>query len=98
MVQPSKFKHLEFNWDEHNIEEILAHSVQTNEVEECFYNRHTVYRNKRKLGRIYETFKLEGKTDGGRTLIVIFFIKSKTTVRSKMGATALIRVITAWEI
>jgi hypothetical protein len=28
MVQPSKFKWLEFEWDEHNLSELNAHAVQ----------------------------------------------------------------------
>ena len=96
MVQPAKFRSIEFEWDEHNLSEITGHGVSADETEQCFYNRHKVYRNKRK-GRPYLTYKLEGVTDRGRALVVIFFVKQKTTVRSPAGACALIRVITAWE-
>ena|SRR5579883_1577940 len=98
MVQPSKFKHLEFEWNENNLEELAGHAVAFWEAEECFYNPHRTYRNKRKAGRTYETFKLEGVTDAGRSLLLIFFVKEKTTVRSSGGSTALIRVITGWDI
>ena len=98
MVQPAKFRTIEFEWDEYNLEEIAAHQVGYEEAEQCLFNRHQVYRNKKKAGRRYETFKLEGRTDAGRSLLVIFFVKGKTPVRSPGGACALIRVITAWEV
>ena len=98
MVQPSRFKHLEFEWDEYNLDELAGHSVGYLEVEECFYNRHSVFRNKTKPRRNYETFKLEGQTDAGRRLLVIFFVREKSRVRLTFGAVALIRAITAWEI
>lgn len=97
MVQPSKFRHLDFEWDENNVDELMAHGIGSWEAEECFYNQHRTYRNKRKTGRDYETFKLEGSTDAGRDLLLIFFVKRKTTVRSMHGSTAFIRVITGWD-
>ncbi|OGP04501.1 MAG: hypothetical protein A2Z91_00860 [Deltaproteobacteria bacterium GWA2_38_16] len=98
MVQVSKFKWLEFEWDEHNTEELQRHSVFPTETEECFYNEHEVFRNKRKPKRKYETYKLIGKTNAGKKLLLIFFVKEKSTVRSSQGAVALIRVITGWEV
>jgi uncharacterized DUF497 family protein len=98
MVQPSKFKRLEFEWDEHNMGELARHDVVYTEAEQCFYNEHRVFRNKKKFGRNYDTFKLEGMTDAGKALLLIFFVKEKTRVRSSFGATALIRVITGWGI
>ena len=98
MVQPAKFRSIEFEWDEHNLDEIARHQVGYEEAEECFFNRHQVFRNKKTAGRRYDTFKLSGRTDAGRSLLVIFFVKEKTTVRSLGGPCALIRVITAWEV
>lgn len=91
MVQPNKFKTIEFEWDEHNLHEVFQHAVAPDKAEFCFFNAHRVYRNKKKLGRTYETFKLEGRTDNGRKLLVIFFVKEK------VAGSALVRVITAWE-
>lgn len=51
MVQPSKFKWLEFEWDEHNLSELDGHGLRFWEAEECFYRPHRVFRNKRKMGR-----------------------------------------------
>lgn len=98
MVQPAKFRSIEFEWDEYNLDEIARHHVGYEEAEECFFNRHQVFRNKKKAGRRYDTFKLSGRTDAGRSLLLIFFVKEKTTVRSPGGPCALIRVITAWEV
>jgi uncharacterized DUF497 family protein len=98
VVQPAKFRSIEFEWDENNLDEIARHQVGYEEAEECFFNRHQVFRNKKKAGRRYDTFKLSGRTDAGRSLLVIFFVKEKTTVRSLGGPCALIRVITAWEV
>lgn len=97
MVQPAKFKWLEFEWDEHNLEELAAHGVQFWEAQECFYRAHRVFRNKRKPGRSYETFKLIGRSDAGRPLLLIFFAKGKNSVGVRGETTALIRVITGWE-
>ena len=98
MVQLAKFRSIEFEWDEHNLGEIAGHGIGPDEAEQCFFNSHRVYRNKKKTGRRYKTFKLEGKSDPGRQLLLIFFVKEKTAVRSAAGPRALIRIITGWEI
>lgn len=98
MVQISKFRWIEFEWDEYNIEELQWHSIAPNEAEECFYNKHEVFRNKKKLGRKYMTYKLNGKTDSGRQLLLIFFVKEKSKVRLSQGSVAQVRVITGWEV
>lgn len=97
MVQPAKFRNIEFEWDEGNVEELIRHGIDPEEAEEFFFNKYRITRNKRKAGRSYETFKLQGRTNGGRSLWLVFFVKGKTTVRSIFGACALIRVITGWE-
>lgn len=68
MVRPSKFRQLEFEWDEYSLAELVGHSLGFWEAEECFHDFHRVFRNKRKSGRSYETFKLEGVTDSGRVV------------------------------
>ena len=98
MVQISKFRWIEFEWDEYNVTELQGHSIAPNEVEACFYNEHEIFRNKKKPGRKYQTFKLVGKTDSGRKLLLIFFVKEKTKVRSSLGSVALVRIITGWEV
>jgi len=47
-VDLSKFEAIEFEWDERNLTEIDGHDISDWECEECFFNAHEVYRNKRK--------------------------------------------------
>ena len=92
----SKFAAIEFEWDGGNLDEIEWHQVNDWECEECFFNDHEVYRNKRQ-GRRYSTYRLLGRTDGGRKLTVIFYVRER--YRTGAGqATALVRVITAWPV
>jgi len=95
-VDLSKFIALEFEWDHGNLEEIERHQVQDWECEECSFNNHDVYRNKRQR-RDYSTYRLVGRTDAGRGLVVILYIRERQ--RTVVGrTTALIRVITAWDL
>ncbi len=98
MVHPSKYNEIEFEWDHGNIMEIGKHHVFTYEAEECFFNRHQVFRNKSKPGRDYETYKLIGISDGGKKLLLIFYLKEKVKDNESGKTTALIRVITGWRI
>jgi uncharacterized DUF497 family protein len=93
-VDLSKFVAIEFEWDRGNLDEIEWHQVNDWECEECFFNDHKVYRNKRQ-GRRYATYRLLGRTDGGKELTVIFYVRDRTRIDVE-GTTALIRVITAW--
>lgn len=86
MVNLNKLDYIEFDWDEYNIAEIQNHNIAPEETEECFFNDYYMQRNKKK-GRPYRTYKLTGRTDAGRNLVVIFYEKSKSVLR----------VITAWE-
>ena len=90
----SKFAEIEFEWDDNNLIEIEGHRVAEWECEECFFNDPEVYRNKRQQ-RQYVTYRLVGKTDAGRRLNVIFFVRERH--RTGIGQTiAQVRVITAW--
>ena len=64
------------------------------EAEECFYLPHRAFRNKRKTGRTFMTFKLEGHSEAGRPILLIFYVKTKKSPGGAAGKTALIRVIT----
>ena len=90
----NKFVELTFEWDTGNLSEIEAHRVTDWECEECFFNAHEVYRNKRKQ-RPYTTYRLLGRTDSGRRLTIIFFIRARQRTETEQTI-ALIRVITAW--
>jgi uncharacterized DUF497 family protein len=65
-------------------DELAEHSITFEEAVECFYNDFEVRKNKDYSDR----FKLLGKTDGGRTLCIIFLLKDNNVVR----------IITGWDI
>jgi uncharacterized DUF497 family protein len=91
-----KFNAIEFDWDPGNLGEIERHRVSDWECEECFFNEHEVYRNRRKR-RPYSTYRLIGRTDAGRRLSIIFFVRERQ--RAGIGrTTALVSVITAWPL
>lgn len=92
----SKFETIEFEWDEGNLVEIDGHDIDDWECEECFFNAHEVYRDKRKQ-RQYATYRLLGNTDAGRRLSVIFFVRERRRATGG-GTAAIVRVITAWPV
>jgi uncharacterized DUF497 family protein len=95
-VDLNKFETIEFEWDSGNLAEIEDHRVNDWECEECFFNDHQVYRNTRKQRR-HPTYRLVGRTDAGRRLSVIFFVRERQ--RTAVGrTTAFVRVITAWPL
>ena len=95
-VDLSKFAAIKFEWNSGNLAEIENHRVSDWECEECFFNDHEVYRNKRKQ-RQYPTYRLVSRTDAGRKLNVIFFVRERQR-RGEGQTTALVRVITAWPL
>jgi uncharacterized DUF497 family protein len=95
-VDLRKFAAIAFEWDKGNLPEIEQHRVNDWECEECFFNAHEVYQNKRNQ-RSYLTYQLIGQTDAGRKLKVIFFVRERQ--RTGPGkTTAFVRVITAWPL
>lgn len=75
-----------FIWDEDNIGHLYQHSIRFEEAEQVFFNRYVITPNKKKhgLGR----YRIDGRTDGGRFLRVIFEDFGKNIAR----------VITGWDI
>lgn len=51
----------------------------------------------KKRDRKYRTYKIHGESDSGRRLLLIFFVKEKSTARSTYGSAALVKVVTGWE-
>jgi uncharacterized protein len=83
----------EFEWDEHNEEHIWQrHRITPEEVEECFFNAHVHWREKRrrkgKAGQSEQRYYLLGQTDGGRYLAIVF----------KDCGNNIVRPITAWDM
>jgi uncharacterized DUF497 family protein len=75
-----------FVWDEDNSEHLAAHRVQTWEAEELFFNAYVITPNKKRHGP--RRFRLDGTTDQGRQLRVIF---------EDLGQNAA-RIITGWDL
>jgi len=71
----------EYDW---NKDKLAEHGVTFKEAVETFFNNYEVQRNK----RFRDRYQLIGRTDGGRTLKIIFQLKPKKIVR----------IITGWPI
>ena len=67
----------EFEWDDNNEEKVIAHGVQPEEVEQCFFNRHL---RKHKPGSA-DRWYLFGRTDGGRALFAVYQDREGDLVR-----------------
>ncbi|WP_413943668.1 hypothetical protein [Bdellovibrio sp. HCB-162] len=75
-----------FDWDEDNIIHLLRHGVEYWEAEELFFNPYVITPNKKKHGP--KRFRIDGKTDAGRSLRIIF---------QDLGSCKA-RIITGWDI
>jgi uncharacterized DUF497 family protein len=79
----SRFHPTEFEYDFER-DELHEHRLTFDEAVECFYNDFQIRRNKSFADR----FQLNGETDGGRKLKIIFQLKSNRVVR----------IITGWDL
>jgi uncharacterized DUF497 family protein len=75
-----------FIWDENNEEHLGAHHIQHWEAEEVFFNPYVITPNKKKHGP--KRFRIDGRSDAGRGLRLIF---------EDLGEN-MARVITGWDI
>lgn len=75
-----------FVWDEHNEEHLGRHRVRDWEAEEVFFNAYVITPNKKKYGP--KRFRIDGRTNVGRRLRIIFEDLGSSTAR----------VITGWDI
>ena len=75
-----------FVWDDGNELHLSEHRIHFGEAEEVFFNPYVITPNKKKHGP--NRFKIDGTTNGGRRLRLIF---------EDLGA-PVARVITGWEI
>jgi len=75
-----------FAWDEDNLEHLLSHGVLPQEAEEVFFNRYVITPNKKRYGR--ERYRIDGKTNAGRGLRLIF---------QDLGNN-IARIITGWDL
>ncbi|MEW6058498.1 MAG: BrnT family toxin [Bdellovibrionota bacterium] len=75
-----------FVWDEHNVEHLFQHGISPEEAEQVFFNRYVITPNKKKHGP--KRYRIDGKTDNGRILRIIFQDVGRNTVR----------IITGWDL
>lgn len=75
-----------FVWDEDNEEHLARHRITIEEAEEVFFNRYVVTPNKKKHGP--RRYRIDGRTDHGRSLRLIF---------EEIDA-SVARIITGWDL
>ncbi len=79
-----------FEWDYENkkngnVQHLRDHGIEPEEVEECFFHDFTFALDERRFDDVY---LLDGNTDRGRRLRLVFQDKGN----------GLVRVITGWEL
>ena len=75
-----------FIWDDDNEEHLGDHGIRPWEAEQVFFNRYVITPNKKKHGP--RRFRIDGKTDSGRSLRLIFEDIGKNVAR----------IITGWDL
>jgi uncharacterized DUF497 family protein len=79
-----------FEWDSENkkngnVQHLRDHGIEPHEAEECFFHEYAYARDERRFDDVYV---LDGKTDRGRRLRLVFQDKGNR----------LTRVFTGWEL
>lgn len=80
MVDWGRFVPSDFEYD-FEADHLGAHGVTPEEAAECFYNEHVIRRNRRYRDR----WRLEGSSDAGRKLTIVFELKDGNVVRLITG-------------
>ena len=75
-----------FLWDDDNEEHLGRHRIDPEEADEVFFNRYIITPNKKKHGP--KRYRIDGRTDHGRNLRLIF---------EDMGS-SMARIITGWDL
>ena len=75
-----------FVWDEDNEEHLGRHGILDEEAEEIFFNSYVITPNKKKHGP--RRYRIDGKTNAGRRLRIIFEDLGSCTAR----------IITGWDV
>lgn len=75
-----------FVWDEDNEGHLSLHGIRPEEAEEVFFNRYIITPNKKIHGP--KRYRIDGRTDGGRKLRLIF---------EDLGA-SIARIFTGWDL
>lgn len=76
MVDQTKIKFFEFDWDKGNVDKnLIKHKVTNEETEEIFFNEPlTIFEDLQHSSK-EERFVAYGRTDEGRKLTIIFIIR-----------------------
>ena len=79
-----------FEWDNEckkngNVQHLRDHGIEPNEAEECFFHEFSYCKDQRRFDDVY---LLNGKTDRGRKLRLVFQDKGQ----------GLVRIFTGWEL
>ena len=72
-----------FVWDTGNIEHLGVHGVRPEEAEQVFFNRYVITPNKKVHGP--KRYRIDGTTNAGRRLRLIFEDKGKNIARIFTG-------------
>lgn len=72
-----------FVWDEDNEDHLARHGIREDEAEEVFFNPYVITPNKKHHGP--KRFRIDGKTNSGRKLRVIFEDLGSSTARIFTG-------------
>lgn len=75
-----------FLWDAGNLEHLAQHGISSFEAEELFFNTYAITPNKRSHGA--GRFRIDGRTNAGRRIRLIFEDLGRSTAR----------VITGWDL
>lgn len=75
-----------FFWDDDNSEHLQQHGVTEEEAEQVFFNRYVITPNKKKHGP--KRYRIDGRTNSGRSLRLIFEDLGKNEAR----------IITGWDL
>ena len=86
MTGPTGRRWYFFKWDADNIEHLFDHRIYPDEAEQLFFNRYVITPNKKRHGR--NKFRIDGRTDAGRSLRLIFEDLGQHTAR----------IITGWDL
>lgn len=79
-----------FEWDDENrkngnVQHLRDHGIEPEEAEECFFHTYAIRRDERRFDAVYI---LEGRTDRGRKLCLVFEDKGN----------GLARIFTGWDL
>jgi uncharacterized DUF497 family protein len=75
-----------FVWEEDNVEHLADHGVRSSEAEELFFNPYVITPNKKHHGPA--RYRLDGRTNAGRSLRIIFEDLGQNVAR----------IITGWDL